>query len=262
MKKYFFSIALALTLLLINGVMAQKKDPRPLNGWIEYKAIAAGQTDPGKPTQKLSANPMKGAPISASQPRSTHNQYTLYATEKTMTFLGGDFYYRAEGAPFEATIGARFDMPYRTAVYPVCKLTDDCELFKKIQTAHDNGNTKELASLLEKCYIRLNEVRNIAGIECVGYKVLLKGAEGVIWVAEDIDLPHCMAPYIGIYHPIMEFDYCFPVKGLKPIHLVAAKVVNSDQAETMSRKCIPMEERVNPEELMDMIQHELPRFNR
>ncbi len=75
----------------------------------------------------------------------------------------------------------------------------------------------------EKMLERTGKTKEIAGVVTVLYLSHYPEMKGELWVAEEIQLKTSAVPYIGLTHPVLEFDYVVRIKEEEfyRAHLVA-----------------------------------------
>lgn len=83
------------------------------------------------------------------------------------------------------------------------------------QEAQSKYQFEKANKLLEKYYTRTSDQVTLAGYTAVRYEVRLPNYQGDIWVAEELYLSTWMAPFWGMVHPVLEFDFSFPVDGYR-----------------------------------------------
>ncbi len=105
-------------------------------------------------------------------------------------------------------------------------MADFWSTMKSVQEAQSKNEFDKADKLLEKFYVRTSDEVTLAGYKAVRYEVRLPQYHGDIWVAEELWLSTWMAPFWGMVHPVLEFDFSFPVKGFqeKKFRMVADAV--------------------------------------
>ena len=266
MKKTFALLSLALVMGL-TSIQAQKTQPdpkssmgEPLVGVIEYKIEKAKPKSPKPATTALKTDapkPMvKEAPCDKKP-----GTYALYADKKQAMMLCNDLFYLVRGDDMKGTFGARFGDLYHYASLLVCDIPANCGYIKEASSLFRSQEFSKLKDIAKPFYTPTGESREIAGQKCTGYKMHMEEYEGTIWVAEELTIPCQVAPFWGLYHPVLECEFRFPIEGLKPIHIIAEKIVPNEfameKALEIERQGIRDEARI----LLERIRNEASKFN-
>jgi len=105
-----------------------------------------------------------------------------------------------------------------------------------------------------KMYQRQKEQRVIAGEMATQYICKLPGMEGVIWVAEELEVAHDALPFVGMPHPVLEFDLSIYAEDepVAKMHLRAVEV-RYDKIDKNQLERFEHAEEVPREVLMDYL---------
>lgn len=92
------------------------------------------------------------------------------------------------------------------------------------------NKAKELEKALNKLYKRHTDTKKILNIEVTRYERISDGS--IFWVAEGIDLDTWCAPFWGIKHPVLEFNYNFYTPGSEGLkmNVIATRIEKSKDA--------------------------------
>lgn len=163
----------------------------------------------------------------------------------------------------EVLCGMRPEEPYRGAERKLCAFKGvNCALFNKVWDLQVAGDDKGSNAILDKYYTRTNETKVIAGHKAIRYDLAGNFGKGSIWVAEDMNLDTWFAPFWGIKHPVLEFNFGYHVEGVEDIliHVTADEIV--DKTDIQLVKEIGGVEIIDIEEVQNMVRETAEMFRR
>lgn len=258
----FQPIALTLAALLFAGTaVAQKSVPKspfgptttvpnvvstaevdkPFQGTIYYRAA--------KPTESREKG-VASSHASVDEPKS----YVAFVKESAYSDIMGMFSC-VDMKKGIVTVAARHTEgePLRGSFFKLGEFPGvDIETFDKIARLQEKGSYKEAEAMLDKYYTRTKDTKKIAGQLATRYTCAFLG--GDIWVAEEINLNAWCAPFWGLLHPVLEFNftYMFDDVKAKPVRMTAFEVEKDEVRDHLVKEADNFD-RVSPDETKDML---------
>ena len=117
--------------------------------------------------------------------------------------------------------------------------------------AESDFDAQEFEKSGDELYERTDEVKTIAGVKATKYICHIPGLKAELWVAEEFKTNCNAVPFIGLKHPVLEFDYEVKIKDevFFRAHMVAvrikkAKVEDAQVRPVRDGERIPLEEMV------------------